>query len=199
MSKITQNGSSLQLILPRSVCESVRLKNGDTLNVQTDGDIITLSRPITQIPLEITEEVKTIFTIGYESRTPEKFIQRLKNHGIQQVIDVREKPISRKAGFSKSALIKCLTEEGIGYYHLPKLGSPSEIRNALKEGGSEAIFFDQYYKYLKETAFEQIDILDQLVSATPSALMCFELSAVHCHRKIIANELSNIGYNVTHL
>jgi len=193
--KVTKNGSSLQIILPKSVCDSARIEVGEVLNVMTDGNTISMVRPVTSLPLE---PPKVIFTIGYESRDVYKFISRLKSHGVRQVIDVREKPISRKKGFSKSALSEELVKNNIEYVHMPKLGSPSEIRHEYKEGGSESLFFEKYKTYL-ESIHEQIEILDEYTSCLPSALMCFELSYVHCHRKIIAKELENIGYSVVHL
>jgi uncharacterized protein (DUF488 family) len=164
----------------------------------TDGSTISIARPIAPVLSESSEKNQIIFTIGYESRDIECFISRLKNHGVQQVIDVREKPISRKKGFSKSALREKLREADIEYVHLPKLGSPSEIRHEYKEGGLESLFFERYSAYL-ETVHEQIDFVDEYASYLPSALMCFELSHVHCHRKIIAKKLETIGYSVVNL
>ena len=197
--KVTKDGSSLQIILPKSVCESAQIQAGATLNVMTDGTTISFVKPLSHFSIEEEEKHKTIFTIGYESRDIDKFINRLKTHGIKQLIDVREKPISRKKGFSKTKLREALTEEYIEYIHMPRLGSPSDIRHEYKEGGSERLFFERYESYLKNEACDQILLLDDYVSSTPSALMCFELSYVHCHRKIIAKELSNIGYEVIHL
>jgi uncharacterized protein (DUF488 family)/antitoxin component of MazEF toxin-antitoxin module len=196
--KVTKNGSSLQIIIPKSVCDSARIEAGEQLNVMTDGDTISLIRPTAPMLLESEEIIRTIFTIGYETRDIDKFIKELKKHGVLQIIDVREKPISRKKGFSKTSLRERLMEENISYVHLPKLGSPSEIRQEYKEGGSEALFFEKYKSYL-ETVSEQIDILDEHASYLPSALMCFELSHIHCHRKVIANELKNIGYLVVNI
>lgn len=196
--KVTKNGSSLQIILPKSVCDSARIEAGEVLNVMTDGSTISIVRPIAPAFSEPSEENQIIFTIGYESRDIDGFIARLKSNGVQQVIDVREKPMSRKKGFSKFALREKLRNADIEYVHLPKLGSPSEIRHEYKEGGSESLFFERYSAYL-ETVHEQIDFVNEHASYLPSALMCFELSHVHCHRKVIAKKLENIGYSVVHL
>jgi uncharacterized protein (DUF488 family) len=192
--KVTKNGTNLQIILPKTVCMSVRIEPGEVLDITTDGDTISMVRPVA--PLSI--KAQTIFTIGYESRDIEKFIARLKMHGVRQIIDVREKPISRKKGFSKTALQKKLKDEGIEYIHMQKLGSPSEIRHEYKEGGSETLFFERYRSYL-ETIPEELDVLDGFTSNMPSALMCFELSHIHCHRKIIAEKLKTFGYEVVPL
>ncbi|MDR1404178.1 MAG: DUF488 family protein [Candidatus Methanoplasma sp.] len=205
--KITQNGSSLQMIIPKNICQSAGLNAGDELYVTTNGGSISLVKPSVpagEIGIESTfmpsrESSHVVYTIGYESRTVDKFVARLKTHGIRQLIDVREKPISRKKGFSKSALRQLLEEEGIEYVHIPQLGSPSDIRHEFKEGGSDKVFFDSYRKYIKENVPEEVEVLEQYVSNKVSALMCFELSHVHCHRRVLADELKNMGYKVEHL
>src|SRR5438105_4958816 len=46
-----------------------------------------------------------IFTIGYEDHaTPPSLVMALRDAGIARLIDVRELPMSRRAGFSKTAL-----------------------------------------------------------------------------------------------
>jgi len=45
-----------------------------------------------------------VFTIGYEGRQPDELIAMLRAHRVDRLIDVRERPSSRRKGFSKSAL-----------------------------------------------------------------------------------------------
>ena len=59
-----------------------------------------------------------IFTIGYEGTTVPEFIAALQKAGVERVIDVRALPLSRRPGFSKSALRSALEESGIEYLHL---------------------------------------------------------------------------------
>jgi len=206
--KLTQNGSSLQVIIPKNVCQSAGLNAGDELFVTTDGGSISMIKPIVQTTLmgsqpestfPIEKSQRIVFTIGYESRTLDVLINKLKTNGIKQLIDVREKAISRKKGFSKSALRQRLEEEGIEYVHMQALGSPSDIRHEYKEGGSDKVFFENYKKYIKSEVPEEITVLEQYASNKKSALMCFELSYVHCHRRVLAEELKNMGYYVEHI
>jgi len=50
----------------------------------------------------------TIVSIGYEGRSLDEFVQALKGHRVDVLIDVRLTPISRKKGFSKTALSEAL-------------------------------------------------------------------------------------------
>ena len=75
-----------------------------------------------------------IFTIGYEGVTMDEFLAALKGAGVEQVIDVRALPLSRRPGFSKNILAATLKDNGIGYVHLKALGTPKPGRDAAKKG-----------------------------------------------------------------
>jgi len=53
---------------------------------------------------------------------------------VKTVVDVRELPLSRKKGFSKSAFCDALSAHGIAYLHA--LGCPKPIRNPYKADGN---------------------------------------------------------------
>jgi len=75
-----------------------------------------------------------IFTIGYEGATMDAFLATLREAGVEQVIDVRALPLSRRPGFSKNILAATLKDSGIGYIHLKALGTPKPGRDAAKKG-----------------------------------------------------------------
>jgi len=89
-----------------------------------------------------------LYTAGYEGIDVSGFIDRLKENEIEYLIDIRERPQSRKKGFSKKALTEKLAEEDIAYLHLPELGSPSEIRKKVREDGDYNYFFEQFSIHL---------------------------------------------------
>jgi len=55
-----------------------------------------------------------IFTIGYEGKSLDQFVAELRRNRISRVIDVRELPLSRRKGFSKTPLTAALAAAGIG-------------------------------------------------------------------------------------
>lgn len=74
-----------------------------------------------------------LYTIGYEGRTMQEFISKLKEHDITVVCDVRAIATSRRLEFRKCALGIALFKNGIEYHHYPDLGiSPKERRNAVR-------------------------------------------------------------------
>ena len=135
-----------------------------------------------------------IYTIGYESKNIDEFISNLKSHRISALVDVREIPISRKAGFSKSKLSERLQNSEIDYIHIRELGSPKHLRNKLKQDGDIKYFFNEYSKYInsKKIVLEQ---LHQLILKKISCLMCFEKFPEKCHRTIVAKEIKKINNN----
>jgi len=62
-----------------------------------------------------------LYTIGYEGLDISSFVEELREQKIRVLIDVRELPLSRKKGFSKSALNTVVTAAGVKYIHLRDL------------------------------------------------------------------------------
>jgi uncharacterized protein (DUF488 family) len=129
-----------------------------------------------------------ILTIGYEGTSLADFLTTLKAAGVQRLLDIRELPISRRKGFSKSALSAALTDAGIEYAHERALGSPREIRYRLREDGDLARFFSDFREYLAT----QRPLLDTLASTTTGvvALLCYERNHAECHRSVVAEALA---------
>jgi len=50
------------------------------------------------------------YTIGYQSKSIDDLISQLKSHDISTLVDVREIPISRKKGFSKTVFSEYLNK-----------------------------------------------------------------------------------------
>jgi uncharacterized protein (DUF488 family) len=127
----------------------------------------------------------TIYTIGYEGATVDGVIAALRAAGVEQVIDVRALPLSRRPGFSKSSLAAGLAEAGIGYVHLKALGTPKAGRDAGKKGDVatlEAVYAGQLE--LPEAQAAAAQMLD-LAAERPSALLCYERDPCHCHRTLL--------------
>lgn len=135
-----------------------------------------------------------LLTIGYEGRGIDDFVDRLKQFNISRLIDVREIPLSRKKGFSKSALRERLQNEHIEYVHIRALGSPSSLRNKLKSDWNYDYFFKAYSKYLSHNT-EVVKEVYQYISDGTNCIMCFERSHEKCHRLAVANKIKEYDGN----
>lgn len=148
----------------------------------------------------LPDESVVVYTIGYEGKSLDAMIGILKKHGIQQLIDVRELPLSRKNGFSKSILKKTLRENGIIYKHFPSLGAPREIRHDLWKEWDYKKFFKEYSDALnREESQEHLTDLKGLAHVRRTVLMCFERDVKKCHRSIIKEKLIKDGFKVVDL
>jgi uncharacterized protein (DUF488 family) len=139
-----------------------------------------------------------IFTIGYEGTTVAEFLIALQKAGVERVIDVRALPLSRRPGFSKTALRGALKEAGIEYVHLKALGTPADGRTAARAGrhaDMARIYAGQLE--LPEAMMQSAQMLE-LAREKPSALLCMEREPAHCHRTLLLNAVAGDA-EVVHL
>ena len=67
---------------------------------------------------------------SYQGKSVADFLGSLHKAWIELVIDVRELPLSRRRGFSKTPLSLALQEANIGYTHLRQAGNPYRAERA---------------------------------------------------------------------
>jgi len=126
-----------------------------------------------------------IWTIGYEQATVAGVIDALKEAGVEVLADVRALPLSRRPGFSKSALAGAALEAGIEYRHFKALGTPKEGRDAARRhdhAALERIYAGQLE--LPEAMAAGAELAD-LAGERRVALLCYERAAPECHRTLL--------------
>lgn len=134
----------------------------------------------------------TIYTIGYEGADLGKFLQTLTHVGVDVLADVRAVAVSRRRGFSKTALAAAAQEAGLGYVHFRPLGDPKPGREAAR-AGQFRLFERIYVAHLEtEEAKASLNALTELAGKRCVALMCYEADALHCHRTVIARRLAKV-------
>lgn len=149
-----------------------------------------------QKTLEPTQQT-TVYTIGYEGLTTQRLLKKLRARGIEQLLDIRADPFSRKSGFSGDQLRVLLTAEGIRYISMPGLGIPREYRH---RGISAESLLALYEEVLLAKVPGQIDRAARLCRARPTVLLCFEADAHLCHRGRLARRLESLyGFHAVHL
>jgi len=137
---------------------------------------------------------RNLFTVGYQGTRIDSFIAQIKKHEINCLIDVREIPLSRKPGFSKTSLSGHLANNNIRYIHLKELGSPKSLRENLKIDNDYATFFAGMEEHLldKQDAIENAYFF---ITNNTCCLMCYERLADNCHRKVVANKIKEWNGN----
>ena len=141
----------------------------------------------------------TIYTIGYEGLSIDEFISFLKAYDIETVVDIRELPLSRKPGFSKTVLSNTLQLTGLEYMHIPALGCPKPVRDQYREDGNWPLYTTGFTKYLS-TQTQAVAALCMLARTSSCALLCFEADFNFCHRSMVANAVhKSSGMGIVHI
>lgn len=139
-----------------------------------------------------------VYTIGYEGKSIDEFIDELTDHKVELVADVRELPLSRKPGFSKNGLATALNEHDVEYAHFRALGTPRAMRRQLKDEGDYKNFFAEYDTHLTAQQ-EAYDELVNIARQKAVCLLCFEHDHRRCHRTVLATKLAAEGFRVQHI
>jgi len=130
-----------------------------------------------------------LMTCGYEGTKPSQFFSTLLSNKVATIVDLRELPLSRKPGFSKSALATSAKRYNLNYVHIPALGCPREIRHAYREDNNWSRYARRFLAYLK-TQGQAIDELAELIERERCCLLCFEADPNFCHRSYVAEDLT---------
>lgn len=135
----------------------------------------------------------TLFSLGYEGISIDKYLDILIKNNIDLLIDVRNNPISRKYGFSKTRLSKYCNSVNIEYIHLPELGIPSTYRKKINSKDDLAKMFNFYKTAILELNIDSVRKIITLVQERHSVvLLCFESDYKLCHRNLISNKIFNM-------
>ena len=143
----------------------------------------------------------TIYTIGYEKRNIQDYIEMLKGAKVETLIDVRETAWSYKTDFCKTKLSKGLADAGIAYVHMRELGNPKKFRQTQSSSGT---VLKKYKSYLNQTqsglaTLQNIILISSFLKEN-ICLTCFERDHRSCHRSIITEQISKWHKReITHL
>jgi uncharacterized protein (DUF488 family) len=147
-------------------------------------------------PDDVAELV--IYTIGHSSMEIEVFLERLRQHEIAWLVDVRTHPFSQRfPQFNGSLLAQSLGTVQIGYRHAGQAlgGKPVDPELRTPDGAPDYDRIEAAPAY-KEGILE----LCALAERSRVAIMCGEGDYRHCHReKLIGRTLRARGIVVWHI
>jgi uncharacterized protein (DUF488 family) len=137
-----------------------------------------------------------LYTIGYEGRSVGEVLDALVRANVQRLVDVRELPLSRRRGFSKTRFGETLADVGIEYVHAKPLGNPKDNRDRYRAGNVEG-GVKIYRRHLQNGSREALLDLATSVNGTVTCLLCFERDHQLCHRAVITESLADLLPSVT--
>ena len=119
---------------------------------------------------------------------------------VATLLDVRDRPISRRPGFSKRQLAAAIEDAGMRYVHLAALGTPPEGRLANRRRQWQRFWGIVEEKLSRPEAELDLCQAAEIAEAMPSCLLCYEADWQVCHRRRIAEILTERrGFDVRHL
>ncbi len=130
-----------------------------------------------------------LLTVGHGTLDEAHLGGLLRRAGVEQVVDVRTAPGSRRQPqVARASLERWLPEAGIAYAWEPRLGGwrkpdPRSMNTALRNTS-----FRGYADYMRTPPFW--DALDEVLATAAharTAIMCSEAVYWRCHRRLIAD------------
>ncbi len=141
---------------------------------------------------------RRIYTIGHSTHDAGTFIDLLRRHGVEQVVDIRTIPRSRRnPQFERDTLERSLHAAGIAYRHMRELGGLRHPRRDSVNTGWRNASFRGYADYMQTDEFAQaIDGLLNVSRGKSTAIMCAEALPWRCHRSLVGDALLARGIEV---
>lgn len=140
----------------------------------------------------------TLYTIGHSNHSTEKFLELLRQHRIEVLVDVRSQPYSKyNPQFNDRQLKATLTAAGIRYLFMgDQLGGRPEGGELLDEAGHAL-----YHRMAESQQFlAGIERLQRGVAQHRVAIMCSEEDPTVCHRHLLVTRvIGDRGIDVQHI
>lgn len=139
-----------------------------------------------------------IYTVGHSRHTTERFIELLRTHAIDQLVDVRSQPVSKWVPhFDKAPFAELLGAHAVLYNYLGhELGGRPRLRTLYRDDGSVD------YARLADTSDFKVGIqrLIEIAKERRTTILCAEEDPTRCHRRLlVAPALSRFGIDVVHI
>ncbi len=131
----------------------------------------------------------TLYTVGYGGiPEPEEMAVLLREHGVEVLVDVRERPYGRKVLFNKKKLEDThgpVKSAGLDYLHIVELGNEGRHTGAMR---------------LRDEAKGLARLSDEMRRRVV-AIMCQCKEPEQCHRSDVAEKMGHRmpGLRITHL
>lgn len=134
-----------------------------------------------------------IFTIGFTHKSAETFFGLLKKNAVGMLIDIRISNGSQLAGFSKGGDLEYFLDVicGCSYRHETLFAPTMELMKGYREHKIPPERFEADYRRLMEER-GAVDYFDKhYATAANVCLLCSEDKPEHCHRRVLAEMLTD--------
>ncbi len=142
-----------------------------------------------------------VWTIGFTKKTAARFFDLIGRSGAKRIVDVRLNNTSQLSGFAKRDDLAFFLSAicGMDYVHVPELAPTPEILADYRNGRIDwPTYESRFLALMAERRVEQTTAQDVIADG---CLLCSEDKPHHCHRRLVADYLSDRwgGVEVHHL
>jgi len=130
---------------------------------------------------------RAIYTVGYEQRNLTELVAILRELKIELLVDVRDKPFSRRVDFRSPSIDAACREAGICYESWTDLGSTEAQRKRLIETRDYVQFGRRFRAFARRHRKAALDRLSGVAEKRTVALLCYERCHDECHRSVVAD------------
>ncbi len=127
-----------------------------------------------------------VCTIGFSKKNLRELISKLKDAGVEKVMDIRLNNTSQLAGYAKKQDLEYVLDlVGIDYEHYPELAPTEEL---LKDYKGKKVSWDEYEKAFNAILDQRkpMDHLEHQKEPGTICLLCSEDKPQNCHRRLVA-------------
>ncbi|MGD1912465.1 MAG: DUF488 family protein [Rivularia sp. (in: cyanobacteria)] len=138
-----------------------------------------------------------LYTIGFTKKTAQQFFETLVNSGVKRVIDTRLNNVSQLAGFAKRKDLEYFLQTigNIEYIHILDMAPTKDILDEYKKNkGDWEIYEQQFLRLISDRQIEK-QVSSELLDG--GCLLCSEAKPHHCHRRLVAEYLSDKLENIS--
>jgi uncharacterized protein (DUF488 family) len=131
----------------------------------------------------------TLYTIGFTKRRAEEFFETLRRHSVKRILDVRLRNTSSLSGFTKREDLPYFARQIVGaeYVHELALAPTDEILEAYQQTKDWSRYEEAFRALLRDRG--RPEWLTREALATTTVLLCSEVRADTCHRRLVAEYL----------
>ncbi len=139
-----------------------------------------------------------LYTIGFTQKHAETFFELLRQNGVQRLVDIRLNPGGQLSGFAKQDDLPFFLRklvDGCQYIHVPELAPTKEILKDYRSDSNWPRYVARFEALMNERKIPEI--LNRTdFEKFASCLLCSEPTPERCHRRLVAERLSEHWSNV---
>ena len=132
-----------------------------------------------------------LYTIGFTKKSAQQFFETLINSGVKKIIDTRLNNVSQLAGFAKRKDLEYFLQKigNIEYVHILDMAPTKDILDQYKKHkGDWQTYEKKFIQLIRDRQIEK-QVSQEVLS--DSCLLCSEDKPHHCHRRLVAEYLSD--------